>query len=127
MWVSNRCSKGLPDDPEAVDNATSGALILMPSSVYKENVVINGKTEITIEGELGIVIKGYMYVHSSSSMVLKNLTINAGSTGILIYKSDIVTVEKCNLTYTGTDPLKPPRIYMAVILYHSKGFRGKRL
>ncbi len=41
-----------PTIQKAVDNAPSGALILVYSGVYRENVFISGKTKITIESEL---------------------------------------------------------------------------
>ncbi len=102
-----------PTIQEAVDNAPSGALILVYSGVYRENIVISGKTGITVEGEPGTVIEGYIYVYSSSSIVLRNLAIKTGSTGVSIYKAKNVTVEKFNLTYTGgSGSLKPSGIYV---------------
>ena len=96
-----------PTLQEAVDAAADGDTIVVKKNTYSENVVLDGKNNITIRGAGKPVIDGggsgnCLTVKNASGIVITKMVFtNGGDNGVLVQGSTDIEISKCSATDNG--------------------------
>jgi parallel beta-helix repeat protein len=92
-----RVPQDQPTIQAAIDAAVANDVVIVSKGFYDENVTIEGRSDLTIQGKGAVVIRSTgtgLFIHASHNIDVTGIAVKGGTNGIDVFESDDVTIEK---------------------------------